>query len=297
MKIIKTIKDMREYSRRAHREGKTIGLVPTMGHLHRGHVSLVRAAKKECDTVIVSVFVNPTQFGPKEDFKKYPRDIERDKKICAKAGTDVIFIPGDSEMYPQGYATFVEMKGLLTETMCGASRPGHFRGVATVVIKLFNIVRPDLSYFGQKDAQQVSVIKKMVKDLNIDTRVRVMPIVRERDGLAMSSRNVYLSPDERAKALYLYRALKKAGEMVKKGARSSSLVKKETANMLRRISGVKVDYIAITDPDTLEPVNKIRERVLIAVAVFVGKTRLIDNIVIHSVKREAPSVKCFKRSS
>jgi pantoate--beta-alanine ligase len=275
------IQDMREYSLKAREEGKTIGFVPTMGALHDGHISLVNAARRECDRVVMSIFVNPTQFGPGEDFEKYPRDMERDKAVAEKAGVDCIFAPGAGEMYPEGYGTFVEVSGSMADALCGRSRPGHFRGVTTVVAKLFNIVEPDKSYFGQKDAQQAALIKKMVKDLNISTEIRVMPIVREKDGLALRSRNAYLSEDERRQALGLHRSLNKAEENVAGGERSASALKKEMENILSRGNDVRIDYIEIVDAETLEPVAEIKNEALIAIAAFVGATRLIDNTIVR----------------
>ncbi len=283
MQLIEKISDMKEYSLKVRKEGKTIGFVPTMGYLHEGHLSLIRAARKECDAVVVSIFVNPMQFGPKEDFKEYPRDLERDKGLAGEAGADIVFYPSSEEMYSEGFSTFVNVEGRYTETLCAFSRPGHFKGVATVVLKLLNIVSPDVSYFGQKDAQQAAVIKKMIKDLNMDTDIRIMPIVREDDGLAMSSRNVYLSEDERRQALNLYRSLEKAKEMVCGGEASSTAIKSEMKRIIEEGKDLKIDYIETVDADSLEPVETVKENTLIAVAVFIGKTRLIDNIIIGDI--------------
>jgi pantoate--beta-alanine ligase len=281
MKVITKIGDMREYSRSMKKEGKTIGFVPTMGYLHDGHLSLARAAKKENDAVVISIYVNPTQFGPGEDFDKYPRDLERDKSLADKEGVDVIFAPVSGEMYPVGYVTDVEVKGHLTEALCGRARPGHFRGVTTFVAKLFNIVGPDRAYFGRKDAQQAAVIKRMACDLSMPLDIRVMPIVREDDGLAMSSRNAYLSKEERHRALALYRSLERAKEMISAGELSAGTIKNGMKSILEK--DVRLDYLEVVDADTLQPLDKVRDNTLIAVAAFAGGTRLIDNVVIEKV--------------
>jgi pantoate--beta-alanine ligase len=279
--IITAINEMKEYSHRARREDRTIGFVPTMGYLHEGHLSLVRAAREECDVVVVSIFVNPTQFAPGEDFDKYPRDMQRDRRLAEKEGVDVVFAPSAGEMYPDGHVTYVEVTGPLAEGMCGRSRPGHFRGVATIVAKLFDVVQPHVSYFGQKDAQQVAVIKRMVKDLNMDVEICEMPIVREEDGLAMSSRNAYLSKEERQQALGLFRSLERAKEMVADGELSTDRIKREIRKMLEAGQDVRVDYIEIVDAQTLAPLGAVKDNTLIAVAAFAGGTRLIDNVVIR----------------
>ncbi|MFQ5953160.1 MAG: pantoate--beta-alanine ligase [Candidatus Omnitrophota bacterium] len=286
MEFITKINDMKQYSRKARKEDKTIGFVPTMGALHDGHMSLVKAAREECDVVVMSIFVNPAQFGPKEDFDKYPRDIEKDKKVAEEGGVDCIFAPIVEDMYPDGYATYIEPDGQIVRVLCGKSRPGHFRGVDTVVAKLFNIVSPGKSYFGQKDAQQAVIIKQMVKDLNMDTEVRVMPIVRESDGLAVSSRNNYLSEEERHQALGLYHSLKQAEQFVSDGECFASRLKQEMEKVLLEGKDVWVDYIEIVDARTLEPVDVLKDETLIAIAAFVGNTRLIDNTII-SLKSEA----------
>ncbi|MFH1878975.1 MAG: pantoate--beta-alanine ligase [Candidatus Omnitrophota bacterium] len=280
MKIIKTINEMKDFSALASLKGRVMGFVPTMGYLHEGHLSLIRAARAECGTVIMSIFVNPAQFGPGEDLEKYPRDMERDLRLAEKAGTDVLFCPSAEEMYPSGYSTYVEVTGNVSGTLCGFSRPGHFKGVATVVLKLFNIVRPNISYFGQKDAQQAVIIKKMAKDLNVPVGIRVMPIVRETDGLAMSSRNSYLSKEERLRSRAVYRSLKAAEEMVKRGRTRAADIKKEIEKILSE-ENIRVDYIGIVDAETLEDVDTAADGTLISVAVFAGKTRLIDNVVIE----------------
>lgn len=277
MKIAKTIKEVRDIIRKERNSGKTIGFVPTMGYLHGGHLSLVRKAKEETDFVVVSIFVNPLQFGPKEDFKEYPRNLNRDIKLLEEVKADLLFAPETEEMYPPGYKTYVEVTEI-TDVLCGASRPGHFKGVTTVVTKLFNIVKPDKAFFGQKDAQQVAVIKKMVKDLNMDIEIVPVPIVREEDGLAMSSRNVYLNPEERKAAPILYKSLQRAKELIEKGEKNSSTILKEMEEMILKEPLAKIDYIEIVDGETLKRKDKIEGNVLIALAVKIGKTRLIDNI-------------------
>ena len=277
MRLIKKAKEMQAISLAERRVGKRVGFVPTMGYLHEGHLSLVRRAREENDIVVVSIFVNPTQFGPREDFDRYPRDLERDAELLRKEGVDYLFHPTAEEMYPKGFSTFVEVKGL-TEGLCGAKRPGHFRGVATVVTKLLNIVQPDRAYFGEKDFQQLQVIKRLVEDLNIPVEVVGCPIVREEDGLALSSRNVYLSREERESALSLYRGLKLAKELFEGGERDAEKIKREVEKLILshpRVS--KIDYVEIVDSKTLKPVKEVKEGDTIALAVFVGKTRLIDN--------------------
>jgi pantoate--beta-alanine ligase len=261
------------------KEGKSIGFVPTMGYLHEGHLSLVKAAKKHTDVAVMSIFVNPLQFGPKEDFEKYPRDFKRDEQLASEAGVDVIFYPSVKDMYPEGYATFVNVERL-TDGLCGASRPGHFRGVTTVVAKLFGIVKPDVTYFGQKDAQQAAVIRKMVQDLNMGIEVKVMPIVREKDGLAMSSRNTYLSEFERRDALTLYQSLKRAESLVADGEKDAGRIIKMMKEVIGAKPAVKIEYISIVDAKELVELETVTKEALIAVAAHVGKTRLIDNIIV-----------------
>ncbi|MBI4712319.1 MAG: pantoate--beta-alanine ligase [Planctomycetes bacterium] len=296
MLVINKINPLKAKIGALKRKGLTIGFVPTMGALHEGHLSLMRRAGRETDIVVVSIFVNPMQFGPKEDYKRYPRPVQQDLHLCRSAGVDIVFSPSDKEIYPFTARpfrtspqasdtltrTFVDMYKL-TETMCGKSRPGHFRGVLTVVNKLFNIVEPDIAYFGQKDYQQALVIKQMVTDLNMDVQVKVMPIVREKDGLAMSSRNKYLTPAERQEAICLYRALLKATELICSSRRPVSAVKIIGAmkGIINSVRHSRIDYIAVVDPQTLEPIKTITYRqVLIALAVYIGKTRLIDNFLI-----------------
>lgn len=280
MRVVKSIKEMQSISESLRKTGKTIGFVPTMGYLHDGHMSLVECARRENDVVIMSIFVNPVQFAPGEDFERYPRDLERDRKIAQEKGVDYLFVPEVSEMYPPRYSTYVEVEGI-TEVLCGAKRPGHFKGVATVVTKLFNIVKPHRAYFGKKDFQQLKVIERLVKDLNFDVEVIGCPIVREKDGLAMSSRNVYLSPEERESATSLYRALKLAKELFEKGERDPEVIKSRMEELILSHPHVKaIDYIEIVDPETFKPVDEVKEGTLIALAVFVGNARLIDNWVV-----------------
>ena len=279
MKIVDNISRMSTLVKMLKKEGKTIGLVPTMGYLHEGHLSLAKTAKKHTDVVIMSIFVNPIQFGPDEDLDKYPRDFKRDEELARAAGVDVIFYPTEKNMYPQGYATYVNVEAL-TDVLCGASRPGHFKGVTTVVVKLFGIIKPDVAYFGQKDAQQAIIIKKVAEDLNMDVEVKVLPIVREPDGLAMSSRNVYLSQREREDASILCQSLKKAESLVKEGERDSRKIIKAMEAVIKQSSSAKIDYIAIVDTKYLKSIISISGEALIALAVFVGKTRLIDNTIV-----------------
>ncbi|NOX38117.1 MAG: pantoate--beta-alanine ligase [Calditrichaeota bacterium] len=286
MKIIRTIPEMQRYADQQRREGKIIGFVPTMGYLHEGHLSLMRLARPRCDVLVVSIFVNPTQFGPNEDFDRYPRDFEHDERLCRQEQVDVVFYPDVQEMYPQPYYTYVNVEKL-SETMCGASRPGHFRGVATVVTKLFNIVKPHLAVFGQKDYQQALIIQQMVKDLNFDIEILLGPIVREPDGLAMSSRNKYLSPEERQKALVLYRSLQYAEQQVAAGERDARKILAAMEAMIQQVPGVQIDYVVIVDGQTLEPVTEIRDGTLVALAVKVGQTRLIDNTVLRLPKNHS----------
>ncbi len=280
MQIITTVNRMKEYSRKASQNGKSIGFVPTMGYLHDGHLSLVRAARKECDVVIVSIFVNPTQFGPLEDFDKYPRDIERDKLRLEGENIDVLFLPEADEIYPGGCAIEVKADNSISEVLCGAARPGHFDGVATVVAKLFDVTIPDKSYFGQKDAQQTVVIERMVKDLDLPIEICVEPIIRENDGLAMSSRNMYLSGSERAQAVKLFEALSEAEKLIKGGEDSSALIKEKMKSILAEGKDIEVDYIETVDANSLRSVEEVGSDTFIAIAAFVGKTRLIDNILI-----------------
>ncbi|MGD1120131.1 MAG: pantoate--beta-alanine ligase [Dehalococcoidales bacterium] len=276
MKVIEKIAAMRQAR---HGTMGSVGFVPTMGYLHEGHISLAKRAKDENLTVVASIFVNPTQFGPKEDFKSYPRDIKRDLAML-EPFTDIVFMPGDKEMYPEGYDTWVEVKGI-TDYLEGAIRPGHFRGVSTVVTKLFNIVEPTRSYFGQKDAQQVAVIQKMVTDLNMNTEVVVCPTVREKDGLAMSSRNTYLNPEQRRGAPVLYKALVLAQKLFTEGERDSGIIRREMTELIQKEPQGAIDYVSIADAATLKEIHRIKTKALVSMAVKFGKTRLIDNIVLE----------------
>lgn len=278
--IIETVKELREYLAGQRAASKTVGLVPTMGFLHEGHLSLIREAKAENDVVVVSDFVNPTQFGPNEDFESYPRNIERDTELALSAGADVIFYPSVSEMYPPESSTYVEVEGNITRVLCGASRPTHFRGVTTVVNKLFNIVEPDKAYFGQKDAQQVAVLTKMVKDLHMDIELIICPIVREPDGLAMSSRNTYLSAEERKQAVILNQALKKAKNAFANGEKDVVKLTGIITDKINEMPLAVIDYVSILDFPSLKPIITIEKDALAAVAVKFGKTRLIDNEIL-----------------
>ena len=286
MRVIRSIQEMYKLSESARKEGKIIGFVPTMGYLHEGHLSLIRIARKRCDLLVVSIFVNPTQFGPNEDLNSYPRDFERDSKLCEKEGVDVIFAPTAEEMYPDGYSTWVEVKGPVTEVLCGAFRPGHFRGVTTVVAKLFNIVQPHFAVFGQKDAQQLVVIKKMTRELNFPVEIVAAPTVREKDGLAMSSRNEYLNEKERKVAPKIYQSLILAKNMLLRGERNTEKIKNEMRKFLESAKLIKVQYIDIVDADTLEPLKNARGRVMVALAAFLGRARLIDNIIVDLNKEK-----------
>lgn len=279
MQIFRSINKLQKSIIGLKKKGKTIGFVPTMGYLHNGHLSLMRQSKKENDISVISIFVNPIQFGPQEDFKKYPRDFSRDEKLAKSVGVDIIFYPSKKQMYPDGYLTYVEVEKL-SNLLCAASRPGHFRGVTTVVTKLFNIVQPDIAYFGQKDAQQARIIQKMTQDLNMPMKIKVMPIVRESDGLAMSSRNVYLSTHQRKDALILNRALKEARRLIKAGARDSRIIISSLNYLISAKHTAKIDYVEIVDPDSLTELKKVQKKALIVLAVWIGKTRLIDNTVI-----------------
>ncbi|NOY06680.1 MAG: pantoate--beta-alanine ligase [Chlorobi bacterium] len=281
MDVLTGIGDMQVRAERDRLAGKTVGVVPTMGALHEGHLSLIRAARSACDVVTVTIFVNPKQFGPEEDFNSYPRIFDRDLSACENEEVDVVFAPEAGDMYPEGFSTKVAVSGLTT-LWEGEARPGHFDGVTTVVTKLFAITKPHRAYFGQKDAQQVAVVRRMVRDLNFDLEIIVCPIVREADGLAMSSRNVYLLPDERQEALALFRSLKKAEELVASGVRKSLDILEGMKQLLTDTEIRKRDYIAIVNPDTMEPVETLEpgQPVLVAVAARVGATRLIDNTIV-----------------
>ncbi|MCX5711658.1 MAG: pantoate--beta-alanine ligase [Candidatus Omnitrophica bacterium] len=280
MKIVKDIKKMQEFSWQKKKLGKKIGFIPTMGALHEGHLSLIRKSRQDNDLTVVSIFVNPAQFGPQEDLKKYPRDFKKDAALCAKEKVDVIFFPSPKEMYPCDYKTFITVEGL-SDKLCGKSRPGHFRGVATVVAKLFNIVRPDAAYFGLKDAQQAIILKQMSKDLNFPMQIKLCRTKREKDGLAMSSRNIYLNKDERVQALVLSSSLKLAENLIKNRQRDPKIVISRMRSLISTAKDARIDYISVTDLNELEPLKKIKGEVLIALAVRIGKTRLIDNCILN----------------
>lgn len=261
--------------------GKSVGFVPTMGVLHEGHLSLVRESLRRTDCTVVSIFVNPTQFGPKEDLQEYPRDFEKDSVLLEELGVDIVFVPDDQEMYPEGFKTYVDVTDL-QDKFEGRSRPGHFRGVCTVVLKFFAIVNPDIAYFGQKDAQQALIIKKMVRDLNLDVEIQVLPTVREEDGLALSSRNVYLTKDQRKAALCLVESLKETNRLIEAGEKDLQIIKSEMTRLIDAEPLASLDYIAIVDLENLDALDKIEKETLIAVAAFFGKVRLIDNMIVQN---------------
>lgn len=283
VQVVKTVKEMQDLSESWRKEGLIVGFVPTMGALHEGHLSLIRIAKSRADRTVVSIFVNPTQFGPSEDYSRYPRNTDEDLAMCEAEGVDAVFLPSVNEMYPEGYSSYVEVHGL-TEGLCGRFRPGHFRGVTTIVTKLFNATRPHFAVFGMKDAQQFFVIKRMTRDLDFGIDIVPGPTIREPDGLAMSSRNRYLSEEERAEAPVLYRALLVGKELVEqKGIRDPSEIMKEMKRFIAEESSlVRVQYIEIVDTERLAPVSEIRGEVLLAIAAFIGETRLIDNLILEA---------------
>jgi pantoate--beta-alanine ligase len=278
MKIIRTIGTMQHHAEKLRRRGKVIGFIPTLGALHKGHLSLMRKARQQCDIVVASIFVNPAQFGPHEDYRRYPRDLEGDQKKCKTAGVDILFVPSASRMYPPAHRTKVSLRRL-GDILEGMSRPDHFTGVATVVLKLFNIIHPDRAYFGQKDYQQTVVIRRMVKDLHLNTRITVTPTVRESDGLAMSSRNMYLSKEQRRQATILWKALQEAKKLIQGGVKEASQVRSAMIRRIAQESHVKIDYVAVVDSVTLEEVKYIGRAALLALAVRIGHTRLIDNMI------------------
>ena len=288
MEIITRRQRMSSVARKIRREqDRTIGLVPTMGALHDGHLSLVREARRMCDVVVVSVFVNPAQFGPSEDYEHYPRDLTKDTALLTDYNVDYIFAPAADEMYPPAFSTYVNVSGL-SKPLEGATRPGHFRGVATVVAILLNTVRPDFAFFGQKDAQQAVIIKRMVKDLAFDSEIVVLPTVREKSGLAISSRNLYLSPAEQNSAAIIHQGLVKAEEAFARGERHAAKLEEAVRNTIESEPGIRVDYISVVDARTLDKLDKLDERpILIAVAAYVGKTRLIDNTILNKVNKDA----------
>lgn len=291
MELCHSIEEMRNQIKKWKKCGKKIGFVPTMGYLHQGHMSLVERAKKENDIVVLSIFVNPMQFGPDEDFFAYPRDMKQDKILCETYQVDAIFCPQAEEMYEKGYSCFVDMN-TLTQGLCGKSRPGHFRGVQTIVLKLFHIIEPDQAYFGQKDAQQLIVIRKMVKDLNLDIRIVGCPIVREEDGLAISSRNTYLSVEERKAALILSESLAKAKKQMEEGELDAITLKEEIRKKIKSEPLAVIDYVEIVDTNTLSSITRLNGNILIAIAVWIGKTRLIDNIMVK-IEETTGGRKCY----
>ncbi len=281
MEVIRTIGDMQAWSERTRMSEKRIGVVPTMGYLHAGHTSLIERARRQSDAVITTIFVNPTQFGPGEDYERYPRDFEHDRTLAIRAGTDVLFVPDVREMYPEGYATYVEVEQV-SRMLEGKFRPTHFRGVTTVVLKLLHITKPHLAVFGQKDAQQAFIVRKMVRELNLDVAIDVAPIVREPDGLAMSSRNVYLSPSERARATVLFRSLQLAEQRIQAGERSVESVRTAMLNLIASGNPTQVDYVAFVRPETFQEIQEIEPPAVLALlAVRFGSTRLIDNMLIN----------------
>lgn len=279
MEIITTLEGMGRAIRKEKSKSRSIGLVPTMGFLHEGHLSLVRVSRAAADVTVVSLFVNPIQFGPKEDLKTYPRDFERDAAMLRMERADYLFAPADGDMYPREHRAFVEVREL-QDRLCGRTRPGHFRGVCTVVLKLFNLVEPACAVFGQKDAQQALILKRMVADLNVPVRMIVAPIVREPDGLALSSRNMYLNPEERRAAQVLSRSLNEARAMITAGSRDAGPVTARMRSLIEAEPAARIDYVEAVDPDELKPVEGLRDGTLIALAVFIGRTRLIDNMIV-----------------
>lgn len=280
MKTITKIDKMRSIVKALKAQGNTIGLVPTMGYLHEGHLSLIRESIKKAESTVVSIFVNPTQFGQTEDFKDYPRDMKRDSEILEE-GVNYLFAPEAEEMYPEGYKTYIEVCDF-QDRLCGRSRPGHFRGVCTVVLKLFNIVNPDFSFFGQKDAQQAIILKQMVQDLDLEVKIEVLPIIREEDGLALSSRNAYLNKEERSAALVLSKSLGEAQRMIEKGERDVESIIKRMKEIIKGEPLARIDYIEIVDMDNLNSLTSIGKEALVALAVLIGKVRLIDNVIVHT---------------
>ncbi|MDY6853699.1 MAG: pantoate--beta-alanine ligase [Thermodesulfobacteriota bacterium] len=280
MKIIKTVKEMQGFSKRCRSDGKIIAFVPTMGFLHQGHLRLMEEGRRVGDVLVISIFINPTQFGEGEDFERYPKDFSRDTDLAQKVGVDVAFFPSSSDIYPKEYQTYVNVEQV-TRNLCGLSRPGHFRGVTTVVAKLFNIVMPHIALFGQKDFQQLITIKRMVRDLSFDIKIMGIPTVREEDGLAMSSRNTYLKPQEREAALCLYRSICKAEHLFKSGENNADNILKEVTRIVKAENLAKIEYIKICDVNTLQDIERIDTEAVLAMAVMIGETRLIDNLVFE----------------
>jgi pantoate--beta-alanine ligase len=284
MEVVKTIKSVRKYIKTARSNGKKIGLVPTMGALHRGHISLIKAAAKDSDFIVVSIFVNPTQFGPGEDFQKYPRPIDKDTEICEKNYVDVVFVPDPNQIYPEQNLTWVNVEKL-TEPLCGRLRPGHFQGVTTVCAKLFNIILPDVAYFGQKDAQQAVVIKRMVADLNMPLKIFICPTVREPNGLAVSSRNNYLTEQQREDAAVIYKSLQKCQHLIESGITGVENLTSEMEQVLKKVPSIEIQYVNILDALTLQEIDTVRGKVLVAIAAKIGPARLIDNIMVDTSKQ------------
>lgn len=280
IKVVSTVDETRAQIKEWKKQGLTVGLVPTMGYLHEGHQSLIKKAVDENDKVVVSIFVNPIQFAPNEDLETYPRDLEADKKLCDSTGADLIFHPTPNEMYPDGFSTHIQMDNL-TKELCGKTRPTHFGGVCTVVGKLFNVVKPDKAYFGQKDAQQLAIIKRMVRDLNFDLEIVSCPIIREPDGLAKSSRNTYLSADERKAALILSKSIELGKELVANGEKNAQNIIKAMTDKIKTEPLARIDYVNVVDALNIEPIDVIKGEALVAIAVYIGKTRLIDNFIIN----------------
>ncbi|HWV47176.1 MAG TPA: pantoate--beta-alanine ligase [Nitrospira sp.] len=294
MKIIRSLTTMTAWSEQLRREGVRIGLVPTMGALHEGHRALIRVARLRCDALVVSIFVNPTQFGPNEDLAKYPRPLSRDRALCKKEGVDVCFEPTVEAMYPSGFQTTVALPAI-TRRWEGEVRPHHFSGVATVVTKLFGIVRPRIALFGQKDFQQSALVRQLVKDLDLGVEIVVHPTVREADGLARSSRNIYLSPDDRIRAATLYKSLQAGAEAIRRGVTDGATIQSEMAQVLKKEPAITIDYLAVCDPDTLEPLSSVRSRVVLLGAVRLGSVRLIDNLLVTTPRRATERIERFSR--
>jgi len=285
MKIISQIDKMKTHARIMRKAGKLIGLVPTRGYFHGGHLSLMQTARKQCDVLVTSIFVNPIQFGRGEDLEKYPRDIKRDEELAKSCGVDIIFYPSAEEMYPEGFSTYVTVENL-TNNLCGLSRPGHFKGVTTVVAKLFGIIKPDLAFFGQKDAQQAFVIKRMISDLEMDVTMKLLPTVREKSGLAMSSRNSYLTEQQKSDASVLYKSLELARELIINGERRPQKIIKKMKDMIESVPYIRIDYVSIVDTTFMKDIFHVKGEILIAVAAFIGKTRLIDNMILNAEDQE-----------
>ena len=284
MVITGSIKEARKIFRKKTKLGKIIGFVPTMGALHKGHLSLVKRAREECDFLVASIFINPTQFGAGEEYKRYPRNLAKDKKQLKKEGVDLLFLPKVNTMYPSGGASVYAYENNLSRVLCGKSRPGHFKGVCTILVKLFNIIKPDIAYFGQKDYQQALIVKKLVKDFNFPIRIRVLPIIREQDDLAMSSRNIYLKGQARQNSLCLYEALSFAMKLIKLGERNPKKIINQMKHLVKSRKLAKIDYIEIVDAESLKKIKKINDKVLIALAVYIRRVRLIDNVILNVKK-------------